>query len=99
MLGDDLDPFFNPATFAKVATIKNGSNVIRTVNVVIDVDSNDLNVNDAKVEDSITVITAKTSDVTDVRHGICFEIEGKTYVVLHKEDSGIGISEIRTRRT
>lgn len=98
MIGTDLTPFFDTATFAQAATITDGSTVIATVNVILDFDTDPLGLGDDSVEGEVPMVLCPSAGVANVRYGMTLTLEsGEAYSIISRQKSGIDMTMLRLK--
>lgn len=87
---EDLSTFFED--FGKTAVVKNGSTVIRTINVIFNNPVEGVSVFDAQVETNVPHAICQKEDLAGVRHGYTMTIDSVAYPITKINSDGTGIS-------
>jgi hypothetical protein len=95
---EDLTLFFDQDDFAVAAIIKNGATVIRTISVIFNTPSQELEIFDASVESNLPFVQCASSDMAGITNSHTMTISLIVYRIVKIEPDGTGTSIVQLRK-
>lgn len=94
MIYNDVDHFFRPGVTSMDAVYTNLENESRNIQVIFDIPSASVNIQNFEITSSNPKATAKSADVTDAEEGCSLVINGATYKIIDVRPDGYGLTEL-----
>jgi hypothetical protein len=95
---EDLSQFFEENDFAVPAIIKNGATVIRTISVIFNTPSQEVEIFDTNFEGNVPFALCRDSDLAGITNAHTMTISSVVYRIAKIEPDGTGVSTVHLRK-